>query len=223
MPERKIFAWGRPGLHVGVQIPPGWGVFIEALKERKDNAMQKTEHYGLNLWELSDRIMMEDFNADNAKLDAALHALAAGGGGADLLGDTCSEVNPAWSIGTAFWGWDEPTHWDQYSIVLFMGNVTKTDADAIPYTALYASSDFRAAPAENTKFTFEPGGFLYVLTPMKDPQRMVEGFFISGGKAASFRGTAPFESIMRYEMGGETAAGNSASVMIKNYRVIGIR
>lgn len=31
-----------------------------------------TEHYNLSQWEKTDKILMEDFNADNAKLDAAL-------------------------------------------------------------------------------------------------------------------------------------------------------
>lgn len=34
--------------------------------------MKQTENYQLNQWEQSDRILMEDFNNDNAKLDAAL-------------------------------------------------------------------------------------------------------------------------------------------------------
>ncbi len=34
--------------------------------------MNKTEHYQLNQWQLHDRVMMQDFNADSAKLDAAL-------------------------------------------------------------------------------------------------------------------------------------------------------
>lgn len=38
--------------------------------------MKQTEHYQLNQWEAGDRILMGDFNADNAKLDAALGALA---------------------------------------------------------------------------------------------------------------------------------------------------
>ncbi len=37
--------------------------------------MKQTEHYGLNQWDLSDRIRMEDFNADNAKLAAQLARL----------------------------------------------------------------------------------------------------------------------------------------------------
>ena len=38
--------------------------------------MNYTENYQLNQWEQSDRVLMEDFNADNAKLDAALKANA---------------------------------------------------------------------------------------------------------------------------------------------------
>ena len=34
--------------------------------------MKQTEHYGLSQWELTDRILMEDFNADNLKIAQAL-------------------------------------------------------------------------------------------------------------------------------------------------------
>ena len=36
--------------------------------------MTKTTNYQLNQWAKSDRVMMDDFNADNAKIDAALAA-----------------------------------------------------------------------------------------------------------------------------------------------------
>lgn len=39
--------------------------------------MQKTENYQLCQWAASDRVLMEDFNGDNAKLEAALTGLAA--------------------------------------------------------------------------------------------------------------------------------------------------
>ena len=40
--------------------------------------MNKTEHYQLTQWELHDRVIMDDFNDNNAKIDAALgeHAAA---------------------------------------------------------------------------------------------------------------------------------------------------
>ncbi len=35
-------------------------------------ASDQTKNYGLNQWERTDKVVMEDFNADNAKVDAAL-------------------------------------------------------------------------------------------------------------------------------------------------------
>jgi len=46
--------------------------------------MKQTDQYGLNQWDLSDRIRMEDFNADNAKIDAALKAEADARTAADI-------------------------------------------------------------------------------------------------------------------------------------------
>ena len=37
--------------------------------------MNKTTNYQLNQWVKSDRVLMEDFNADNAKIDAAIKAV----------------------------------------------------------------------------------------------------------------------------------------------------
>ena len=37
--------------------------------------MTKTEHYQLNQWDAADSVRREDFNADNARIDAALGAL----------------------------------------------------------------------------------------------------------------------------------------------------
>src|SRR5699024_2355894 len=37
---------------------------------------QKTEHYELNQWLATDQVLRTDFNADNAKIDAALAGLA---------------------------------------------------------------------------------------------------------------------------------------------------
>ena len=36
--------------------------------------MKKTAQFGLNQWEMSDRIQMQDFNRDNAAIEAALAA-----------------------------------------------------------------------------------------------------------------------------------------------------
>ena len=36
-------------------------------------ASNHTQHYALNRWDLEDQIIMDDFNDDNEKIDAALH------------------------------------------------------------------------------------------------------------------------------------------------------
>ena len=37
--------------------------------------LNQTANYGLSQWEATDRILMEDFNSDNSKIDAALTGL----------------------------------------------------------------------------------------------------------------------------------------------------
>lgn len=39
-------------------------------------ASNQTANYGLSQWERSDQVLMEDFNADNAKIDAAVKSTA---------------------------------------------------------------------------------------------------------------------------------------------------
>ena len=50
--------------------------------------MTKTTNYQLNQWAKSDRIMMDDFNSDNKKIDAALAALKVSVGTYTGTGDT---------------------------------------------------------------------------------------------------------------------------------------
>lgn len=58
--------------------------------------MNQTEHYKLSQWEKTDRILMEDFNRDNANIDAALKAgtdaLAAYKSAEFLVGGTTKAV-----------------------------------------------------------------------------------------------------------------------------------
>ena len=62
--------------------------------------MNKTQNYKLNQWEKSDRVLMEDFNADNAKIDAAIANKSAftllkraTGGGAKYLDLSTSDLD----------------------------------------------------------------------------------------------------------------------------------
>ncbi len=71
----------------------------------------KTPHYNLSQWERDDRILMDDFNADNAKIDAALKsgadARAALQGALNQKGN-CS-IGVFTYNGTGKYGPDNPT------------------------------------------------------------------------------------------------------------------
>ena len=60
--------------------------------------MTKTTNYQLNQWAKSDRVMMDDFNADNAKIDAALKAAAEASPYVKLLSVTLDTQCSHWSI-----------------------------------------------------------------------------------------------------------------------------
>lgn len=49
--------------------------------------MNQTPNFQLNLWDKTDRIMMEDFNADNAKIEAALEAVSSPSHAVGILSD----------------------------------------------------------------------------------------------------------------------------------------
>lgn len=58
--------------------------------------MKQTQNYQLNQWELTDRIRMEDFNGDNAKIDAALKSQADA-----LAAETAARANADAAASTA--------------------------------------------------------------------------------------------------------------------------
>ena len=60
--------------------------------------MNKTPNYNLSQWAKSDRVLMDDFNADNAKIDAALAEMAA----------AALKIHVGQYIGTGTWGAGSP-------------------------------------------------------------------------------------------------------------------
>ena len=81
--------------------------------------MRKTENYQLSQWELSDEIKMEDFNQDNAAVDAALAALAAIAGRGDHI-HVISKGNPNPNGGyTLLYNLDKQVNWSDYWMVAY--------------------------------------------------------------------------------------------------------
>ena len=94
--------------------------------------MTKTTNYQLNQWAKSDRVMMDDFNADNAKIDAALKA------NADAIAETAAAF-PLVKIKEVTLGADT-AQWDidvsdinfyQYTRIFLLPKLTGSSTDTM--------------------------------------------------------------------------------------------
>ena len=94
--------------------------------------MTKTTNYQLNQWAKSDRVMMDDFNADNAKIDAALKA------NADAIAETAAAF-PLVKIKEVMLGADT-AQWDidvsdinfyQYTRIFLLPKLTGSSTDTM--------------------------------------------------------------------------------------------
>ena len=122
--------------------------------------MTKTTNYQLNQWAKSDRVMMDDFNADNAKLDAALKA------NADAIAETAAAF-PLVKIKEVTLGADT-AQWDidvsdiniaQYAFLLCFPALCASKGAHILYDNLSGSSDYHSSgnPKANAGSVFAQG------------------------------------------------------------------
>ena len=70
--------------------------------------MNQTPNYQLNQWEKTDRIQMEDFNADNAKIEAAIKNLETSTAQALAAAGNCKIAVGSY-VGTGTYGASNPT------------------------------------------------------------------------------------------------------------------
>ena len=77
--------------------------------------MKQTGNFQLSQWEMEDRIQMEDFNADNAKIDAAL--VKCGNSGVEMGS----------YVGTGAYGENSPNHltFDRYPLAVMVAGVDR--------------------------------------------------------------------------------------------------
>ena len=143
--------------------------------------MKQTERFGLNLWELGDLIRMEDFNADNERLETAL----AGLGGITIArgsvgGADCLEAGiPIQDLES--WG-----KWNLVGLLLLARDFQESSGSYILH---------RPDPACGVQFqTPNPNG-LYLFAPGKNGGRTVQGAFLSTDMVRFFRGNRPFQQV----------------------------
>lgn len=146
--------------------------------------MQQTEHYGLNQWELTDRILMSDFNADNLKIAAAL---------AEKVGTwkLIRKNSFCYSCGIIYPPWD----WKKYSVALvfFDARFSQTDETGRIEWRLTAG---QYDPSRFSKtYTTELGPAAFLLFPMRDASNPVRGLFIGCGRCEAVAEDWPFDKL----------------------------
>ena len=114
--------------------------------------MKKTAQFGLNQWEMSDRIQMQDFNADNAAIEAALARVERRSAFHTILDVTTTEdlKNAAWPLNIDW------TEWKSVTIEIMPAEGSQTMV--LGYSDSTSSAIRYLEPSWNVMLGF-PGGF----------------------------------------------------------------
>lgn len=114
--------------------------------------MKKTAQFGLNQWEMSDRIQMQDFNRDNAAIEAALSRVERHSAFHTILDVTTTEdlKNAAWPLNIDW------TEWKSVTIEIMPAEGSQTMV--LGYSDSTSSAIRYLEPSWNVMLGF-PGGF----------------------------------------------------------------
>lgn len=140
--------------------------------------MNYTERFKLSQWDKSDQIRMEDFNADNAKIDAALAAASSSSnslGRSQLLSQDGGYPGSTAEFGQTF---DPAMDWNDWEYVAFLVSYPSTASQsAVPKFRLDTKT-YR--PDEQCLVSpLAMPGYLVVLLPRHNAAQHVSGFAIS--------------------------------------------
>ena len=143
-------------------------------------ATNHTTHYDLNQWQATDQVLRTDFNADNAKIDAALAVL----GHAQVL-DTVTLAQANNSFGFDISGID----WTACQMLLISVDVPENSITRImPWVCNLNQNTVSGHGSGNSSnfLRFGPTSFLIVLLPFRQPQQNVLGIVIGDPAGVGF-------------------------------------
>lgn len=150
--------------------------------------MKQTDQYGLNQWELSDRIQMEDFNADNLKIAAALAGLDAGKMGKIYPIKQSANHEGFQSMSTSYLKYSSWNDWDVVAAYF-----APTDE-----TGTYQEQEFSMNVTISKQRVIRPlesSPFFLLLFPLHDENRPLSGLFITKSGAELIADSGPFKDI----------------------------
>ena len=168
----------------------------------------QTTNYQLNQWEPTDQVLRTEFNADNAKIEAALDGKLST---IEVVAEITTTSNAAY-FSLDLTGVD----WNQWSVVAVV-------SDPLSYTADYASLSINCPTVSiqreiSGEITPAVGPNLLLLFPMRDGGRQIRYLIFPGGQmAASAQGT--YNDITGLTLSSNAANGFRTGSSIKVYGV----
>lgn len=142
--------------------------------------MRQTEQYSLNQWDPADRILREDFNADNVKIAEAL---------AGKMGKVEVLYNPQVEATTTGAFMLSQLDWNQWSLaVLHFHYDSCPDA---PNTTIESG----ILPNCTARAITAPSSHIFLLAPLHDASRAIQGLFLAEDTVRPFRGPCSFSEI----------------------------
>lgn len=151
--------------------------------------MKKTDTYQLNQWELSDRIRMEDFNADNLRLESILGKKL---GRFQKLGEHASgEGKNTAGVPTFFLDWSP---WECIVAYYDLHKTAFLPGDTIAVAPIYSDNSVG-------DFFGDLGGgsFFILLFPFHNKDAAVRGFLAGKGSAPVFA-DRPFSDLTGFSL-----------------------
>ncbi|WP_298025342.1 hypothetical protein [uncultured Dysosmobacter sp.] len=157
-------------------------------------ASNHTPHYPLSQWQATDEVVRTDFNADNAKIDAALHGLRTdvdGKLGAFEVIRTATTEGSHNMISIPLDGID----WDRYAVVgLLFGYRVSSDAESVWATVNILDCSSEEVSGRMTS----RGPVAVIFFPLHDGSRKFQALYFPGGAAWS---DSPFNELTYFQVG----------------------
>ena len=149
--------------------------------------MKKTEQYNLNQWEASDRIRMEDFNADNQRVEAALIQKP---GRAQLIAQQTFTSEPVLA-NAAFHvlkdgNWSD---WERIAMFVDLHGITHQTGDLLSISMCTEDHTFF-----DPRVTIPFGSFVLSFYPFHDGKNKIRAV-VSGSGSGAFFLDDPYEDV----------------------------
>ena len=180
-------------------------------------ASGQTANYQLNQWEAEDKVLRTEFNADNAKLDAALAELAAEVEGAVQANPYQKLAHVAVTQAADTVTLDlSGVDWNQWSIVAAVADPINHLADNTSFTV--NGPNIAVQREISGEITPAFGPHLFVFFPMRNAQRLVRYLAFPGGQlAGSAQGT--YSAITGITLGTNSSHGLKVGSRITVYGI----